>query len=237
MKPYATLITFATGAIYERYAAALLQTADRWFFPGKAQHLTLQTPYAGLYAIRDRHTHILKHRAQIKGRFVFFLDADMLFEGPVADEIVADGVTATLHPVQNTHPIGQMTYERNPDSAAYVPHDQGASYYVGAILGAPRATFLDLSSQVDRMCREDGDYIPVWQDESYLNRILIDQPPALELDGRYCAWWNHHVDDARIRALNKTVDEFRWRDSQQPEPRQPDGPARGRSRERGRIAA
>ena len=138
----------------------------------------------------------------------------MLFEGPVDDEVVTDGITATLHPVQNNLPPEQMTYERDPRSAAYVPAGDGGRYYVGAILGGPRADFLDLSRQVDLMCQADGDYTPIWQDESYLNRILIDHPPARELDERYCAWWNHNVPDARIRALNKTPEEFRWRDNQ-----------------------
>ena len=214
MKPYATLVTFATGDIYKRYAAALRETAERWFFPGRSQILELEMPYAGMRMIRDRHSFMLKARRRIRGDYVFFTDADMLFEGPVDDEVFADGVSIALHPVQNALPVEKMTYERNPDSAAYVPYGQGRRYYVGAILGGPRAEFFDLSRQVDLMCKADGDYIPVWQDEAYVNRILIDHPPALELDERYCAWFNHHVEDARIRALNKTPDEFRWRDSQ-----------------------
>ncbi len=214
MKPYATLITFATGDIFERYADAMLASAAGRFFPGRAQLLRLRTPYAGMYAVRDRHTYVLKHRRQIRGQFVFFLDADMLFEGRVDDEIVADGVTATLHPAQDPLPPHLMTFERNPDSAAHVPVGEGVHYYVGAILGAPRDIFLDLSRQIDAMCQADGDYMPIWQDESYLNRILLDHPPALELDERYCAWWGKGVHDARIRALNKTTDEFKWRNNQ-----------------------
>lgn len=214
MKPHATLICFATGDIYKRYAAAMWETAREWFFPGHAQMLELDMPYNGTRMIRDRHTYILKARRRVRGEFVFFLDADMLFEGPVDDEIVADGVTVALHPAQNSLPVSKMTYERNPSSAGFVPYGEGCRYYPGGILGAPRSVFLDLSRQIDLMCRADGDYVPEWQDEAYLNRILIDHPPALELDERYCAWFNRRIDDARIRALNKTPDEFRWRDSQ-----------------------
>lgn len=214
MKPYATLISFGTGDIYQRYLQAMFHTAETWFFPGRAQLLELDTTPGWPLACRDRHTHILANRRRIRGQYVFLLDADMLFEGPVDDEIVADGITATLHPVQNTLPPRDMTYERNPRTPAYIPEGEGDHYYVGGILGGPRAAFLDLSRQVDAMCQADGDYTPVWQDESYINRILLDHPPALELDERYCAWWNHTIPDARIRALNKTPDEFRWRDQQ-----------------------
>lgn len=217
MKPDATLITFATGSVFERYAEAMFATAEQWFFPGRAQHLTLQTTPVWPLSIRDRHTHILAHRREIRGRFVWFTDADLLYEGPVGDEIVADGVTAVLHPVQNSLPAEKMTYERNPDSAAYIPKGEGGRYYLGGIVGAPRDIFLDLSRQVDAMCKHDGDYTPIWQDESYLNRILIDQQPALELDDRYCAWFNRTVHDARIRALNKTPEEFHWRARLTPE--------------------
>ncbi len=214
MKPDATLITFAVGDVFKRYAEALIHSARWEFFYGRAQYLTLETPYAGLRCIRDRHTYILSARRRIRGRYVFFMDADLLFEGEVADEIVADGVTACLHPAIGKN-YADWTYERNPASAAYVPDGEGAAYYVGGILGAPRDTFLDLSAEVDQMCRRDGDYIPVWQDESYINRILLDNPPALELDERYCAWFNRAVPDARIRALNKTPEEFQWRNNQE----------------------
>lgn len=214
MKPYATLVSFGTGDVFARYLAAMFASARDRFFPGRAQLLELDTTPAWPYAARDRLSHILTNRKKVRGDFVFMLDADTLFEGLVDDEIVADGITATLHPVQNSLPPDQFTYERNPKSAAYIPAGDGSRYYIGGILGGPRAAFFDLAHQVDRMCKQDGDYSPIWQDESYLNRILVDQPPALELDERYCAWWNHKVPDARIRALDKTPAEFRWRDSQ-----------------------
>jgi len=212
-RPDATLVSFGTGEVFARYLTAMFASAERWFFPGRAQLLELDTTPAWPYAARDRLTHILANRRLIKGRFVFMLDADALFEGPVGDDIVADGITAVLHPVQNALPVTDMTYERNPDSPAYVPKGEGGRYYLGGILGGPRAAFLDLARQVDLMCQQDGDNCPTWQDEGYINRILIDHPPALELDRRYCAWPNHRVPDARIRVIDKTPEEFQWRNS------------------------
>jgi hypothetical protein len=216
-RPDATLVSFGTGEVFARYLTAMFATAERWFFPGRAQLLELDTTPAWPYAARDRWTHMLNARRKIRGRFVFLLDADALFEGPVDDEIVADGITAVLHPVQNALPLSDMTYERNPHSPAYVPEGEGGRYYVGGILGAPRDTFLDLCKQVDAMCQQDGDNCPTWQDEGYINRILIDHPPALELDGRYCAWPTHNTQDVRIRVIDKTPDEFHWRNTQRKE--------------------
>ncbi len=214
MKPYATLVSFGQGEIYARYLKAMFKTADRRFFPGRSQLLELESTWGWPKLCRDRMSHILYNREKVLGEFVFMLDADTLFEGPVDDEIVGDGITATLHPVQNGLKLNAMTYERNMNSAAFVPLGEGGRYYVGGIVGGTRDAFFDLCAEMDRMCKHDGDYTPVWQDESYLNRILIDHPPAVELDERYCAWWNHAVRDARIRALNKTPEEFRWRDEQ-----------------------
>ncbi len=214
MKPYATLVSFGQGEIFAKYMKAMFKSAEGRFFAGRAQFLELESTPGWPKLCRDRMSHILYNRVAVRGEFVFMLDADTLFEGPVDDEIVGDGITATLHPVQNTLQPNAMTYERNMNSAAYVPLGEGGRYYVGGIVGGTRDAFFDLCAEMDRMCKQDGDYTPVWQDESYLNRILIDSPPAVELDERYCAWWNHKVDDARIRALNKTPEEFRWRDQQ-----------------------
>jgi hypothetical protein len=212
MKPRATLVTFATGQVFERYAAALLESAQPWFFPGRAEYLVLEGATRFPYSIRDRHSYILRARRRIRGEFVFFLDADMLFCGPVDDEIIGDGVSAVVHPCINDWE--DFTYERDPTSAAYIPYGEGRSYYLGGVLGAPRATFLEFSAAVDELCRQDGDRCPVWQDESYVNRLLLDTPPAVELDERYASWWSRPVADPRIRALDKTPAEFRWRDSQ-----------------------
>lgn len=214
MKPYASLISFGQGEVYARYLRAMFDSARDRFFAGRAEFVELESTPGWPKLCRDRLSHILANRRKIRGQFLFMVDADLLFEGPVDEEIVADGITATLHPVQNTLPPDRMTYERNPDSAAYVPFGEGGRYYVGGIVGGTRAAFFDLCAQMDAMCKADGDFTPIWQDESYLNRILIDHPPALELDQRYCAWWNHRVPDARIRALDKTPEEFRWRNSQ-----------------------
>jgi hypothetical protein len=200
--------------VFVKYAQALRATAERFFFPGHMQWLQLETTPRWPYSIRDRHTHILTHRRKVRGEWVFLLDADMLFEGPVEDDVIADGITVTVHPAMLPGtPVDQLTYERNPASVAYVAPGEGSTYHPGGIVGAPRAAFFELSRQVDAMCQADGEYTPIWQDESYLNRICIDQPPALILDQRYCAWWNRRIPDARIRALDKTPEEFAWRNS------------------------
>jgi hypothetical protein len=212
VKPYATLISFGTGDVFARYLRQMFESAQLNFFPGRAQLLALDTTPVWPYSVRDRHSIILANRRQIRGQFVLFLDADMLFEDLIADEIIADGLTVVGHPCMPAGtPVDELTYERNPESAAYIPYGEGDRYYYGALIGGPRDTFLDYSRQVDAMCQADGDYSPVWQDESYLNRILLDSPPALELDARYCAWWTQNIPDARIRVLEKTPDELHQR--------------------------
>ena len=45
-------------------------------------------------------------------------------------------------------------------------------------------------------------------------KVMVDHPPTLELDERYCAWFRARVPDSRIRALDKTQRERQWKDSQ-----------------------
>lgn len=215
MTPDVTLICFATGDIYRRYAQVVEATAAEYFFPGRSQYLQLETTPAWPHASRDRYPHIVRNAERIEGHHVFMIDADMRFEGPVGDEILADGITVTSHyGFPPGTPPEALDYDRNPESVAYVPFGKGRRYYPGAFIGGPKADFVALAEQIAAMIEADGDYIPNWYDEAYLNRILIDSPPALELDERYCCWHHLRMDDVRIRALNKTQAEYRWRDSQ-----------------------
>jgi len=47
----------------------------------------------------------------------------------VGDEVLSD-LVATMHPYQSFYPKEQRSYDRNPDSLAYVPvGEEGKNYY------------------------------------------------------------------------------------------------------------
>jgi Glycosyltransferase family 6 len=121
----------------------------------------------------------------------FLLDADMLCEEPFhVDQIIPSkaGIVAVLHPGYVGMPRAMLPYEDRPESIAFVPEDSGTAYYCGGVIGGTRREMLTLSQSVDRIIRHEREYGREirWHDESCVNSILADFPPALILDPGFC---------------------------------------------------
>lgn len=216
-----TLYCVVHGRAYERYANDLAADAERFFLPGESEFVLLpgrpgprgdNWPYVSA----TRYRVLLDHFEFIRGDWIFQIDADSRIVNPVGSEILADGVTVTTHPgFPPDSPVNLHPYERRSSSTAYVPYGQGRQYHPGAFVGGSRAAFLELASYVADAVDADiaRGVHAVWYEESHLNRYLLDHPPALVLDRRYC-WWDRQWGDdpagqgARIVHLDKTAEEF-----------------------------
>ena len=99
--------------------------------------------------------------------YCFYLDADMRIDALVGNEILGD-LVATMHPYQSFYSNQEASYDRNPESLAYVPVGEGKTYYAGGFNGQEKGV------------------TALWHDESHMNRYLIDNPPTLTLDPNYC---------------------------------------------------
>lgn len=213
------LVTVAVGAAYERYAAQLFLSANDHFRPcRRMQTVVLRGspgwPDATLY----RYHAVLKYRRLFSSAtHVFLCDADMRFEGRVGSEILADGITATLHPgFVGKHP-NELPYEQRPDSTACVELGAGSHYHCGGFVGGERHAFLSLAQQIAQRIDADRErgVVAVWHDESQLNAALVERPPALRLSPAYChpdnddhyrGWWPEEYPRLLV-ALDKTADE------------------------------
>lgn len=216
-----TLYVVVHGPVFERYARQLLEDARRWFLPGEAELVVLpgrpspdgRRP-SGLFShvSATRYNVAVEHADRLRGEWLFQIDADMRILKPVGREILADGLTVTVHPGFPAGDPDQYPYERNPASAAYVPYGSGATYHPGCFVGGERRAFFELAGEIAARVDDDlsrGEQA-VWYEESHLNRYLIDRPPALVLDRRYC-WWDQQWGDsseAIIMHLDKTGEEF-----------------------------
>ncbi len=134
--------------------------------------------------------------------YLYHIDADMRIIGEVGPEILGDRV-ATIHPGF----IGNGgTPERRPESAAYIPHGQPAQYFCGGFNGGRAEKVLEMALAVCTMVDTDFSkrMVPVWHDESCLNRFYLDNPPTKILDPSYCypEGWSLPY-EAKIVALNK----------------------------------
>lgn len=216
-----TLYCVVHGAAYQRYADQLRPDVFEHFLPGESEFYVLPgrpgpQGHNWPYVSATRYRVALDHWELFTGDHVFQIDADSRIVGPVGAEILCDGITVTTHPgfPPDVSP-DVCPYERRPGSTARVPYGEGRQYHPGAFVGGSRDAFHRLASYVaDAVDRDIQRGVhAVWYEESHLNRYLVDHPPQLVLDRRYC-WWDRQWGDdpagqgARIVHLDKTQAEF-----------------------------
>ena len=166
-----------------------------------------------------RYHYFLKEREYISQfDYCFYMDVDMKIVSKVGDEILGDLVT-TQHPGFWFKDNNHFSYERIPNSTAYVPFGEGKMYYAGGFNGGKPEHFLKMSEAIVNNIEKDftNNIIAEWHDESHMNRYLIDNPPSVELTPSYCfpeaAFYNppgwHVPFEPKILALEKNHNEVR----------------------------
>lgn len=151
--------------------------------------------------------------------YMFATDADMLFVGTEGDEILGD-LVATNHPgFEKNIPLwgNEPPYDRNPQSTAYIPYDEGTYYFAGGFYGGATDKFIEMVDTMTCNIMTDinkHNYIAVWHDESHLNRYFIDHRPTIILDRSYCYPENgeqkgYPLCSAKLLALDKNHVEIR----------------------------
>ncbi|XP_063287622.1 histo-blood group ABO system transferase-like isoform X1 [Pelobates fuscus] len=146
--------------------------------------------------------------------YLVCLDVDMMFADDVGVEILGD-LFGTLHPGLYGSSREGFTYERNPQSEAYIPTDQGDFYYAGGYFGGKIEEVYKLTNfSHNAMLRDKENNIEaVWHDESYLNKYLLHYKPTKILSPEYL-WDNSFGVPAflkrrRFVAVPKNHDEIR----------------------------
>ena len=109
---------------------------------------------------------------------------------PSGNELVVVKHPATYH----CHP-NQLTYERRPESTAWVPYNYGGLYVLGGINGGCPQTYCKMIRELKQRIDIDlqRGIVAIWHDESHLNRYIIEgSVPVKVLDSDY-GWpedWN-----------------------------------------------
>lgn len=146
--------------------------------------------------------------------YLFYMDADMIYQGRVGSEILGESV-ATVHPGFWNTSRANLPYETNPISTAYVGKDEGDCYFAGGFNGGQREIFLEMAKAIAKNINKDleNGYIAVWHDESHLNRYLINHKPLVVLSPSYCfpeAEWARNLPFQKIVvALDKDHEKLR----------------------------
>ena len=92
-----------------------------------------------------------------------------------------------MHPGFNNNPNSEFTYERRDASTAYIPEGEGRYYYAGGLSGGCTKAYLKLCTTICSWVDRDATnhIIPIWHDESLINKYFLDNPPAITLSPAY----------------------------------------------------
>lgn len=113
-------------------------------------------------------------------------------------------------PYRKFYKKSRGTYEINPQSTAYVKQEEGEIYYAGGFNGGITKHFLKMAKILADNIQQDlrKNIIAVWNDESHLNRYLIDNPPKT-LTPSYCYPETKQLPfDKKILCLDKNHSKF-----------------------------
>ncbi|KAM4663368.1 histo-blood group ABO system transferase-like [Discoglossus pictus] len=122
--------------------------------------------------------------------YLVCVDVDMRFSDEVGVEILSNMV-GTLHPGFFKASRRSYTYERRPESEAYIPADEGDFYYAGGFFGGTVEEVYKLTKHChNAMMRDKAKRIEaIWHDESYLNKYFLYHKPTKILSPEYL-WAN-----------------------------------------------
>lgn len=133
----------------------------------------------------------LKAEEEIKQMdYLFFFNgtAEIIKEIKVEDIIDVDKpLVGAIHPFFATWSKEQFTYDRNPQSLAYMAPEEGEYYYMGGLNGgavsdAHGRGYLSLIRDLAERTQRDlaNGVIALWHDESHLNRYLWENRDRLK---------------------------------------------------------
>ena len=132
----------------------------------------------------------------------FYCDADMLFVDRVGDEALGE-LVGVRHPGFYNQKRLCFPYESETISTAYIKRGDGIFYYAGGFNGGRK--YLEMANMIRYMVEIDQykGHVPVWHDESYLNRYFLSYPPDVILDPSYCyPEWSEHISKWSLKDLS-----------------------------------
>ncbi|XP_043084731.1 globoside alpha-1,3-N-acetylgalactosaminyltransferase 1-like [Puntigrus tetrazona] len=147
---------------------------------------------------------LIENELASEADYIFCLDIDTKFYARWGAESLGR-LVGTIHPWLYDTPRDQFTYERRPESQAYIPAGEGDYYYAGAVFGGS----LEDVHHLTKTCREKlsidaaNSIEAVWQEESHLNKYFLLHKPSKLLSPEYM-WRDINISAAQIKIIRFT---------------------------------
>jgi len=117
--------------------------------------------------------------------YIFFFNANMICLQNIDESILPnheEQLVVVKHPGFFDKERSSYTYETNPLSKAYIPHEKGEYYFMGGFNGGIGKYYRELVKTL----KENIDYdlqknklVAIWHDESHLNQYMVNKTPKI----------------------------------------------------------
>ncbi len=122
--------------------------------------------------------------------YTFFINANFICKRTVTEEEflpVREDILVAEHASGHGRNPDDMTYDRNPESLAYIPFGEGAYYVMGGLNGGKTKAYMEMVHRLKANVDEDtaNGVTALWHDESHLNRYIIGRTDVKVLPPSY----------------------------------------------------
>lgn len=144
-------------------------------------HKVYQKQLGWLYDTLRRFDMFLSVEKELeKYDYLFFFNSNLIIKRTVrSTEFLPtprEKLVFTIHPGQYAAEVKDYTYERNPESTAYIPEGEGKVYVAGGLNGGETKAYLDMVRELQRRIDKDEKkgIIAIYHDESQINRYVYE---------------------------------------------------------------
>ncbi|XP_048368088.1 N-acetyllactosaminide alpha-1,3-galactosyltransferase-like [Sphaerodactylus townsendi] len=216
------LTVFAIGKYLDKYLKNFLTSANTYFMPGhnvifyivvdnlsgvplielgplrtlKVFQVQKESRWQDISMMRMKTIgDLIESHIRREVDFLFCMDVDQVFESNYGVETLDESV-AQLQAWFYQASKESFTYERNPESAAYIPYEEGDFYYHAAVFGGTPQHVYNLTRECYEgiMYDKQHNLEAIWHDESHLNKYYLRNRPSKVLSPEYC--WDYKISDS-----------------------------------------